>query len=417
MHINRERLKKLYEEDAKTPAEAGKALQESGKDPLLAVVKDFSKDKSSSADPISEILNERLESDTKSVSSEDPITKILNDKLDSEKEQASLQPPKLRNAPGYKKLQAEKAASDEAEQIQAEKAASDETEQIQAEKAASDEAEQIQPEIISFEDAPQIQPEAKTAAEADRKERRKLPGKYILLGAVLFILLAAAAFKVYMDVSFRPVTEVRASDYKELNISVTDNQIEVRNPNRSNKGEKTAIIFYSDLRVDGECYLPLMIALAEKGYDCFLPTALGNQTYLNVDGADTIIRQFSGFKKWALVGHSRSCDTAAAYAEGNPDRLNALIFLGGFSDRDLSRLDLSLLSIIGTKDTVVNLTKAEAAKAEAPRDSVYVTLSGGNNSGFINSGLLTGDSKADITQEEQIRQTAEQIDRFLSRTP
>lgn len=391
MHINRERLKKLYEEDAKTPAEAGKALQESGKDPLLAVVKDFSKDKSSSADPISEILNERLESDTKSVSSEDPITKILNDKLDSEKDQASLQPPKLRNAPGYKKLQAEKAASDEAEQIQAEKAASDETEQIQ--------------------------PETKTAAEADRKERRKLPGKYILLGAVLFILLAAAAFKVYMDVSFRPVTEVRASDYKELNISVTDNQIEVRNPNRSNKGEKTAIIFYSDLRVDGECYLPLMIALAEKGYDCFLPTALGNQTYLNVDGADTIIRQFSGFKKWALVGHSRSCDTAAAYAEGNPDRLNALIFLGGFSDRDLSRLDLSLLSIIGTKDTVVNLTKAEAAKAEAPRDSVYVTLSGGNNSGFINSGLLTGDSKADITQEEQIRQTAEQIDRFLSRTP
>lgn len=270
------------------------------------------------------------------------------------------------------------------------------------------------PEPEEFEEFPEVPEKEPAPLSVPEKPKRKLPGKYFLLAAVLLILLAALLFKIFMNVSFKPAEELDTADYPKLNFNSSDNLLEVRNPNESNRGEKTGIIFYPDLRVEGECYLPLMAALAEKGYDCFLPVAYGNQPYLNLEGAETIIRKYPAIQNWILAGHSHSCPVAASYAAGHPEKLGGLVFLGGCSDRDISGLDLPLLSITGSLDTVMDTETLKTSVSNNPENTTYEELEGGNNSGFVNSVLLPGDQKAELSSEEQIGRTAELMDQFIT---
>ena len=241
------------------------------------------------------------------------------------------------------------------------------------------------------------------------EEHKKIhiPGKYILLGIIILVLVAALLFKVFMSVSYKPVATVKTGDYPELNITITDNEIEVRNPNLSNPGEKAGIIIYPDLRVEGECYLPLMIALAEKGFDCFLPKAYGNQPYLNADGAKKIIRKYPGIGHWVLVGHSHSIDSAAGYAASHPNEIGGLIYLGGGSGVDLSSHTIPLISVSGSQDTISTEASREKLKKNNPADTIYTTIEGGNNGGFLNAPLLAGDSEALISRDDYIQQLAD----------
>ena len=157
--------------------------------------------------------------------------------------------------------------------------------------------------------------------EEEEVPRKKLSGKWILLIVALVLILAASLFKVYMDQSYKPLNSDKTLDTSELDIDITDNMIVVRNSNKANEPAKGGLVFYSDLRVEGECYLPLMIKLSNMGYDCFLPIAFGNQPYLNTEGAISVIRKYPSIKNWFLVGHSNSCTPAATFAEDNASKL------------------------------------------------------------------------------------------------
>lgn len=247
----------------------------------------------------------------------------------------------------------------------------------------------------------------------EKKPKRGKAGSIILFAAVLLILLAAVLFKVFMNTSYKPTKEFDISKHPGLNLTISDNSIELRNPNQSTERGKIGIIFYSDLRVEGECYLPLMAELSKMGYDCFLPRSFGNQPYLNTEGAYSIIRKYPRIAGWILVGHSHSCNTAAFYASGNEELLDGLVYLGGFSTVDLSGRNLPLLSIVGSEDTVVDGSRLEQAKKNDPDPAQYEVIKGANNSGFLDSELLSGDQKASLSSEEQIRLSADLIHRFV----
>ena len=71
-----------------------------------------------------------------------------------------------------------------------------------------------------------------------------------------------------------------------------------------------------------------------------------------------------------------------------------------------------MLSIVGTKDQVVNRDKLESSKSNAPKDAKYQTLEGGNHADYGDYGAQKGDGEATITREEQIGQTAEWMEAF-----
>lgn len=253
--------------------------------------------------------------------------------------------------------------------------------------------------------------------ENKTKKTKGRAGLYVLLALVLLVLLAGAAYKIFMDHSYQPTGEV-ALEGAGLNAENNDNLISVTSPGIIPANGKTGLVFYSALQVEPECYLPLMYQLAARGYDCYLPKAFGNQPFLNIVGADSVIRKHPNVENWYVIGHSGGCDPAASYAKEHTDTVKGLIFLGGTLKQDLSKSNLRLLSVFGSNDTVSDKAERDAAAAHAPANAAHQTIPGGNNTGFADiKGLLPGDSKADIPAEEQIRLTAEQIDAFLASVP
>ena len=253
--------------------------------------------------------------------------------------------------------------------------------------------------------------QSESVTENQKERNRK--GTYLFLIIMLLLLLAGAAYKVIMDHAWSPSGTVELSD-EGLNIENTDNMISVVNPSVTPAIGKTGLIFYTDLQVEPDCYLPLMYRLANLGYNCYLPKAFGNQPSLNVVGADSVIRKFPGTTRWYLIGHSKGCDPAASYAIDHTDTVRGLIFLGGDSSKDLSGTGLALLSVFGTKDTVTDEAERASCMEGYPNNAKTQTIPGGNNTGYIDTGrLLRGDSEAEISAEEQIRLAADQIDRFV----
>lgn len=257
-------------------------------------------------------------------------------------------------------------------------------------------------------------PEAKKRAPKPQKPKGYY-AKRLFAALVLVVILAACLFKIYMDNSYRSNSSAEDLDDSFLNIEITDNTLVIRNPTLGETSVKTGLVFYQNLRVEPDSYLLLMQQLANLGYDCFLPTASGNQPYLNVEGAETVIRKYTGVKRWILVSHDAGCTPAAQYAAENPNLVDGLIHLGGFSDIDLSATDLTFLSVLGTEDGIIDTASYEEAKQYAPEGATFLTMRGANNSGFADSVLFKGDRQAQLSPAEQREMTALLIHTFLSK--
>ncbi|MCQ2512051.1 MAG: alpha/beta hydrolase [Lachnospiraceae bacterium] len=244
--------------------------------------------------------------------------------------------------------------------------------------------------------------------------KRIISSKVVLIGIVVLVLLVLTGFKVYVDNGYKAIHEL---DYFKLTepvtVSETDNLISVLPVSKSDKN--VGLIFYGGERINKECYYPLMMELAAKGYYCYLPTTFGNLPILNIEGAEFVIRKYPDIKEWYIIAHSQSCEIAAKYAKGHTKSLTGLVYLGGYSlKHDLSPFDLKLLSIHGSRDTVFNLELFKKAKQNDPKNSTYQVINGGNNTGFADCRILKKDTEATINIREQVQETAKMIDEFIN---
>ena len=78
-------------------------------------------------------------------------------------------------------------------------------------------------------------------------------------------------------------------------------------------------------------------------------------------------------------------------------------------------IDISVLSICGENDGVLNKEKYEENKKNLPSDTQEFIIEGGNHAGFGMYGHQIGDGDANITNEAQILKTAEQIFSFINK--
>ncbi len=246
-------------------------------------------------------------------------------------------------------------------------------------------------------------------------EKIKLNKTYILLVVVLVVLIALTALKIFVDNDHKPLHTVE--EYQELTsfpISQTDNRLTIRDQETIDDYFNVGIIFYSAKRIDSQCYLPLMAHLANFGYDCFLPNALGNLPILNLDGADQIVNKFKWVTDWYLVAHSDACEMAVRYAKGHK-KIKGLILLGGYSKTDISDTDIKVLSITGSRDSILDMSKYKKAKSNLPKDAIYEVIKGGNHTAFADTALLNGDTQTSFDSEKQTIKTAELIKKFIDK--
>ena len=175
------------------------------------------------------------------------------------------------------------------------------------------------------------------------------------------------------------------------------------------EGATTGIIFYPGGKVEFTAYLPLMAELAEQGILCVLLEMPFNLAVLDMNAADGIQEQYPEIEDWYIGGHSLGGSMAASYLEKNVDDYEGLILLGSYSTADLSETDLDVLSIYGSEDKVMNREKYDENKSNLPDDFAEVVIDGGCHAYFGMYGAQDGDGIPTISNEDQIRITAENI--------
>ena len=169
----------------------------------------------------------------------------------------------------------------------------------------------------------------------------------------------------------------------------------------------TALIFYPGAKVEETAYAPMLHLLAGKGADVILVKMPFRLAILGINKAEKIQRKYS-YDKWYIGGHSMGGAMAALYAAGFGERLDGLILCAAYAAKPLDS-GLTVLTIYGSEDKVLNMDRFETGKRYLPADASVYEIVGGNHSQFGNYGIQSGDGTAGITTDVQQEETVEFI--------
>lgn len=234
------------------------------------------------------------------------------------------------------------------------------------------------------------------------------------LGIILVgLLILLGAFLIYVQDYYkasRPAVE----------LMTTTEEVEVLNHNpihmtSTTKEAEIGIIFYPGGKVEEVAYTPLMYPLAESGYETFIVDMPFNLAVFDIDAADAIIADNPEINTWYVGGHSLGAAMAAIYVEDHLDNIEGLILLAGYSTADLSQTELSVLSLYGSEDEVLDGEQMNEYRSNLPKDTTEVEIPGGNHAQFGLYGEQDGDGEAKISAEEQLAITIEEMEAFISK--
>ena len=103
---------------------------------------------------------------------------------------------------------------------------------------------------------------------------------------------------------------------------------------------------------------------------------------------------------------------ASGWAADHVDELSGVVLLASYSTADLSQSGLSVLSLYGSEDEVLNRDAYEDALSNLPSDFEEGVIVGGNHAQFGNYGEQAGDGAAAISPKDQWEETADAIVSF-----
>lgn len=175
---------------------------------------------------------------------------------------------------------------------------------------------------------------------------------------------------------------------------------------------KTGFIFYPGGMVKVEAYLPLVKALAEKGYCSVLVRMPKDLAVFNQKGADKFIKRFTDIEHWFIGGHSLGGSMAASFASTKSKVFDGIVLFAAYSTKKIND-DISVLSVFGSCDGVLAKDKYEKYKKNLPADFTEFVIEGGCHSYFGDYGMQDGDGNPTITRNEQICIVSGLVDEFI----
>ena len=154
-----------------------------------------------------------------------------------------------------------------------------------------------------------------------------------------------------------------------------------------------------------------MCQLTESGIDCFLVDMPFHMAFFGMNRAEEIMQEYN-YEAWYLGGHSlggaMAANFAADYVEDHTDGIRGLLLLAAYPTKDLSTSDMSVVTVYGSEDGVLNMDKIVAGREELmPQDYKEVCIEGGNHAQFGSYGTQKGDGTVAIPAEEQWARTVE----------
>lgn len=241
-----------------------------------------------------------------------------------------------------------------------------------------------------------------------KKKRSALFGLVVVIDIVLFFLLICSGISYIRD--YAPATQTaKNAMYGEGNLLVQETDDYLYFSNKEEKEESTGVIFYPGGKIEEDAYAPLMAELAEEGYEVYVVCMPLKLAVFNKDGARDIIEERPDIDHWIMMGHSLGGAMAASFTAENTEEMKGLILLAAYSTEDLSESGISVLSIYGTEDEVLNKEKYEKHFSNLPENTTEYVIQGGNHANYGYYGEQKGDGVAEISREEQIQQVMDQI--------
>ena len=238
---------------------------------------------------------------------------------------------------------------------------------------------------------------------------RTVKYKWLKLGVVAVLLLCGICW-------------VYAADYyhaDDIAVAAMSSAADVTVEQKGNtlafvpENAETGLIFYPGGKVEYTAYAPLMRALADSGVLGVLVRMPLNLAVLDMNAADGIPEQYPQIKHWYIGGHSLGGSMAASHAAKNTSAYEGLVLLASYSTADLSTFGLSVISIYGSEDGVLNMEKYAECRRNFPTVFEEHIIEGGCHAGFGSYGPQDGDGVPTITGEEQMAKTVQLLTAFF----
>ncbi|MDD5823603.1 MAG: alpha/beta hydrolase [Firmicutes bacterium] len=241
--------------------------------------------------------------------------------------------------------------------------------------------------------------------------------KKIIIFIIAAFVLVVGAFEFYVSNPYKAVNMKQHQDEGAVDYEVIYDAVEGRDDITVYSPENpiAGFIFYPGGKVESDAYDPLMRECASRGIFCVLLEVHDNLAILDSKAADGVIEAFPEVYRWFIGGHSLGGVVAASYAYDHSDQFDGLVLMASYSTKDLSGLPLSVLSIYGSEDKVLDMSKYEEHKDNLGDGFTELVIEGGNHAGFGSYGEQDGDGKAKISTVEQMHQTAEAIFMLMAR--
>ena len=165
---------------------------------------------------------------------------------------------------------------------------------------------------------------------------------------------------------------------------------------------KRGIIFYPGGKVEETAYAPLLMELAEMGYEVYLVKMPAKLAIFGMNRADEIIENADYIEEWIMMGHSLGGAMAASYSASHDEAIDGLVLLAAYSTENLKDKEIDVFSFYGSEDQVLNMEKYKEYYSNLPEDTLEIIIDGGNHAYYGYYGEQEGDGSATISREEQI---------------
>lgn len=234
--------------------------------------------------------------------------------------------------------------------------------------------------------------------------------RWIAVALAAIVLVCAVGFAVYVNDYYRaaPGNEVYLASTADLEVRQSDGIAAFGDPDAS-----VGVIVYPGAKVAYDAYAPLARDLAERGVFCAVVEAPFNIAFFDTNAASRVMEAYPDIETWYVAGHSLGGVVASGWAADHVDELGGVVLLASYSTADLSQSGLSVLSLYGSEDEVLDRDAYADALPNLPSDFEEGVIVGGNHAQFGNYGAQAGDGVAAISPKDQWEEAADAIASFV----
>jgi hypothetical protein len=226
------------------------------------------------------------------------------------------------------------------------------------------------------------------------------------VATLALVLVGGVAFYVYFGVlGLGAPAEVQQSVRADPNVTVERAYGGYVVGDADAETERLGVVFYPGGRVAPDAYLPSAARIATRAnVTVVVPKMRVNLAVLSQGRADAVVAGEPEVERWVVGGHSLGGAMACRYAGSDGERVDGLLLVGAYCDRPVA--GMPALSVVGTRDAVLNRDRFAETESNLPDERRVVRIEGMNHSQAGWYAGQSGGQPATITTPEAHRRLA-----------